>query len=60
MGVINVGVTSMKAVGIAQYLPVEDENAFVDFEMEKPEATGHDLLVEVRSIAVNPVRHQGS
>ena len=27
----------MKAVGIVRYLPVEEEDAFVDFEAETPE-----------------------
>lgn len=45
----------MKAVGIANYLPVDDENAFVDFEIEKPTATGRDVLVAIKAIAVNPV-----
>ena len=45
----------MKAVGIINYLPVEDANAFVDFETEKPEPVGRDVLVAVKAIAVNPV-----
>ncbi|MEZ5590033.1 MAG: zinc-binding alcohol dehydrogenase family protein [Gammaproteobacteria bacterium] len=45
----------MKAVGIINYLPVEDANAFVDFETEKPEPAGRDVLVAVKAIAVNPV-----
>lgn len=45
----------MKAVGIADYLPVTDQNAFVDFDAEKPTPTGHDILVAVKAIAVNPV-----
>ncbi len=45
----------MKAVGIINYLPVEEANAFVDFEMEKPVPAGRDILVVVKSIAVNPV-----
>jgi zinc-binding alcohol dehydrogenase family protein len=45
----------MKAVGIINYLPVEDTNAFIDFETEKPGPTGRDILVAVKAIAVNPV-----
>jgi len=45
----------VKAVGIVNYLPVEDENAFIDFETEKPEPAGRDILVAVKAIAVNPV-----
>lgn len=45
----------MKAVGIVNYLAVEDTAAFIDFETVKPEPTGRDCLVSVRAIAVNPV-----
>ncbi len=45
----------MKAIGIINYLPVEDVRSFVDFETEKPEPAGRDVLVEVKAIAVNPV-----
>lgn len=45
----------MKAVGITNYLPVEDEKAFIDFETAKPTATGRDILVAIKAIAVNPV-----
>ncbi len=45
----------MKAIGIVNYLPVEDENAFIDFETEKPKPSGRDILVAVKAIAVNPV-----
>ena len=45
----------MKAVGIVNYLPVEDPNAFIDFETEKPVPAGRDILVGVKAIAVNPV-----
>ena len=45
----------MKAIGITRYLPVEDANAFVDFETERPEPAGRDILVAVKAIAVNPV-----
>lgn len=45
----------MKAIGITHYLPIEDENAFIYFETEKPTPSGHDILVAVKAIAVNPV-----
>ncbi|MEE9336010.1 MAG: zinc-binding alcohol dehydrogenase family protein [Granulosicoccaceae bacterium] len=45
----------MKAVGIVNYLPVEDNQAFVDFESDKPSPSGQDCLVAVKAIAVNPV-----
>ncbi len=45
----------MKAVGIVNYLAVEDPEAFVDFELQKPVPDGVDILVAVKAIAVNPV-----
>jgi len=45
----------MKAVGIVNYLAVEDSGAFIDFDTEVLEPSGHDLLVAVKAIAVNPV-----
>ena len=45
----------MKAVGLYQYLPIEDEKSLVDVEIDKPVAMGKDLLVAVKAIAVNPV-----
>ena len=45
----------MKAVGIINYLPVDDTNAFIDFETEMPKPADRDILVAVKAIAVNPV-----
>ncbi len=45
----------MKAVALTHYLPVEDENAFLDVELPKPTAAGRDLLVAVQAVSVNPV-----
>jgi len=45
----------VKAVGIINYLPIEDANAFIDFETEQPVPAGRDILVAVKAIAVNPV-----
>lgn len=45
----------MKAVGIIEYLPVEDPSCFVDFEAPLPSPSGRDILVAVQAIAVNPV-----
>ncbi|MEM8931688.1 MAG: alcohol dehydrogenase catalytic domain-containing protein, partial [Acidobacteriota bacterium] len=45
----------MKAVGLTHYLPITDDASLVDLDLPKPEATGHDLLVAVRAISVNPV-----
>ena len=45
----------MKAVGLTQYLPIENENSLRDVEIPKPTAKGKDLLVQVKAISVNPV-----
>lgn len=45
----------MKAIGYKNSLPITDANSLVDIELEKPTAEGHDLLVKVSAIAVNPV-----
>ena len=45
----------MKAVGLIQYLPIENENSLLDIEIPKPTAKGKDLLVKVKAISVNPV-----
>lgn len=45
----------MKAVALTRYLPIADEQSFLDVDLPKPSPTGRDLLVEVRAVAVNPV-----
>ncbi|MFH1605506.1 MAG: zinc-binding alcohol dehydrogenase family protein [Pseudomonadota bacterium] len=45
----------MKAVGLYRYLPIDDSESFLDLEIDTPSASGHDLLVEVKAISVNPV-----
>lgn len=47
--------TTMKAVGLKAYLPVIDKNALIDINLPKPNAHGHDLLVKVAAVSVNPV-----
>ena len=45
----------MKAIGYQKSLPVEHDEALLDIELPAPQASGRDLLVEVRAISVNPV-----
>nr|WP_315260477.1 zinc-binding alcohol dehydrogenase family protein [uncultured Duganella sp.] len=45
----------MKAIAYRQSLPIENPEALIDIELPAPQATGRDLLVEVRAISVNPV-----
>jgi zinc-binding alcohol dehydrogenase family protein len=48
----------MKAVGLYRYLPIDQPEAFLDVDIERPQASGHDLLVKVEAIAVNPVDYK--
>ena len=45
----------MKAIGLTRYLPITDPSSLVDLEIPEPTAEGHDLLVAVRAVSVNPV-----
>ncbi len=45
----------MRAIGYQTSLPISDPNALVDIEQSKPTPSGHDLLVSVAAISVNPV-----
>ncbi|MEM9598785.1 MAG: zinc-binding alcohol dehydrogenase family protein [Acidobacteriota bacterium] len=45
----------MKAIGLTRYLPISDPDSLLDVEVEKPAASGRDLLVRIEAIAVNPV-----
>ncbi|MFN3226686.1 MAG: zinc-binding alcohol dehydrogenase family protein [Hyphomicrobiales bacterium] len=45
----------MKAVALTHYLPIEDPNVFLDVELDKPTPAGHDILVQVKAVSVNPV-----
>jgi len=48
----------MKAIGYTQSLPIDDKNALVDIQLPQPVASGHDLLVKVKAVAVNPVDYK--
>ncbi|MTW17914.1 zinc-binding alcohol dehydrogenase family protein [Rhodoplanes serenus] len=45
----------MKAVALTRYLPIDDPEAFRDVDLPKPEPQGHDILVAVKAVSVNPV-----
>lgn len=45
----------MKAVALTRYLPIDDPQSLLDVELPKPEPSGHDILVRVEAISVNPV-----
>lgn len=45
----------MKAIGLYKAASVETNGLFAQAELETPQATGHDILVRVKGVAVNPV-----
>ncbi|HZG38558.1 MAG TPA: alcohol dehydrogenase catalytic domain-containing protein, partial [Nodosilinea sp.] len=45
----------MKAVALTRYLPISDPDSLFDTELPQPQPTGHDLLVRVEAVSVNPV-----
>ena len=48
----------MKAVGLYKYLPTDHPESLLDLDIETPVAAGHDLLIEVKAISVNPVDYK--
>lgn len=48
----------MKAIGYIKSLPITDPESLTDIELPQPIATGHDVLVKVSAIAVNPVDYK--
>jgi zinc-binding alcohol dehydrogenase family protein len=45
----------MRAVGLYQHLPIEKPDSLLDLDLPKPQPGGHDLLVRVEAVSVNPV-----
>lgn len=45
----------MKAIGFKTSLPISEENSLIEFDMPVPGPHGHDILVKVRAVSVNPV-----
>lgn len=48
----------IKAIGYKDNFAIDNEQALQDITLEKPTATGHDILVEVKAISVNPVDYK--
>jgi len=48
----------MRAVGYQTPAPITDEASLADIELPKPAPAGHDLLVEVKAVSVNPVDYK--
>ena len=45
----------MKAVALTRYLPITDPASLVDVTLPDPAPAGHDILVRVAAVSVNPV-----
>ena len=45
----------MRAVGFNKPQPISAETSLIDIDLPVPEANGHDLLVEIKAVSVNPV-----
>ncbi len=45
----------MKAVALTRYLPIADPESLVDVTLPDPKPDGHDILVKVEAVSVNPV-----
>lgn len=45
----------MKAVALKAYLPISNPESLLDVNLDKPTPSGHDLLVAVDAVSVNPV-----
>jgi NADPH2:quinone reductase len=45
----------MRAVGYHRSLPIDDADALIDLEIDRPAPSGRDLLVKVEAVSVNPV-----
>lgn len=48
----------MKAIGFKTSLPINEAESFIEFETEKPTPAGHDLLVKIDAVSVNPVDYK--
>ncbi|SFO39048.1 zinc-binding alcohol dehydrogenase family protein [Sphingomonas sp. OK281] len=48
----------MKAVGYKVPGPIAEDDALVDITLLRPVAAGHDILVEVKAVSVNPVDYK--
>lgn len=48
----------MKAIGYRESLPIINSASLIDIELPQPTASGYDLLVRIKAIAVNPVDYK--
>lgn len=45
----------MRTIGYHEPQPIDASGALIDLDLPKPSASGRDLLIEIKAIAVNPV-----
>lgn len=45
----------MKVIAVYEALPTDDSNCFEMIDVDTPVATGHDILVQIDAISINPV-----
>ncbi|MEU6347603.1 zinc-binding alcohol dehydrogenase family protein [Streptomyces sp. NPDC046977] len=50
--------TTMRAVGYRKSLPITDPESLIDLEIAVPQPGPHDLLVQVKAVALNPVDYK--
>ena len=48
----------MKAIGFKTSLPIIENDSLIEFDMAVPVPKGHDILVKVRAVSVNPVDYK--
>jgi NADPH:quinone reductase len=48
----------MRAVAYRKSLPIDAADALLDVELDRPKASGRDLLVAVKAVSVNPVDYK--
>lgn len=48
----------MKAIGFYRSLPITQDESLLDLDLPQPLASGHDLLVKVHAVSVNPADTQ--
>ncbi|CAK4095789.1 unnamed protein product [Aphanomyces euteiches] len=46
---------TMRAVSFTVPLPIDNPDSLVDITADVPTVSGHELLVQVKAVAVNPV-----
>ncbi len=45
----------MKAIAYKKPLAISEPNVFTEIDLDQPIATGHDLLIQIKAISINPV-----